>query len=28
MANEDSYTKLIEHFREWIFGLPDGAELK
>ena len=27
MASEDSYTKLIAHFREWIFGLPDGEEI-
>ena len=27
MANEDSYIKLIEHYREWFFGFPDGEEL-
>ena len=24
---DESYYKLIEHFREWIFGLPDSEEL-
>jgi ferredoxin len=27
MASKEVYTKLINHFREWIFGLPDGKEL-
>jgi len=27
MATDDVYIKLIDHFREWIFGMPDGEEL-
>lgn len=27
MSDKNAYQELIEHFREWIFGLPDSEYL-